>query len=310
MRTFSRVWVSPWVFGHLNPSLLEGERLVDTANTIIESTETTETKLKKERKKLIKKSTPPINQLEMVEERISKIQLDKIQAESEFSSKQKDQNNLKSKRLKEALKQFSNGQLTLCKKGQILFEAGNAIIDHVPEIVLHEDTNTKRNELIYSGGASTTQIVIHTKEKLKNFNSESSPILPILPPAYEKLDHISQQPPVNPYIQNPTRPEFEKKFKTQPEPNICQPDSSLLPTYDKLHQIQQQPPVNPYYRPSPNLPSKYENYDRNTTTTIPNSSITRSSTLDYSSSYSSRNLYPDLSNSRRIYDYRNRYQCL
>ena len=290
-------------FGHLNSSLLEGERLVDTANTIIESTETTETKLKKERKKLIKKSTPPINQLEMVEEQIAKIQLDKIQAESEFSSKQKDQNNLKSKRLKEALKKFSNGQLTLCKKGQILFEAGNAIIDHVPEIVLQEDTNTKRNELIYSGGASTTQIIIHTKEKLKNFNSESSPILPILPPAYEKLDHISQQPPVNPHIQNPSRPEIEKRFKTQPDP-------SLLPTYDKLHHIQKQPPVNPYYRPSPNLPSKYENYDRNTTTTIPNSSITRSSNLDFGSSYSSRNLYSDLSNSRRIYDYRNRYEFL
>ena len=281
---------------------------MDTANTIIESTETTETKLKKERKKLIKKSTPPINQLEMVEERIAKIQLDKVQAESEFSSKQKDQEILKSKRLKEALKKFSNGQLTLCKKGQILFEAGNAIIDHVPENVLQEDT-TKRNELIYSGGASTTQIIIHTKEKLKNFNSESCPILPILPPAYEKLDHISQQPPVNPYIQNPTQPEFEKRFKTQPKPNICQPEPSL-PTYDKFHHIQEQPPVNPYYRPSPNLPFKPENYDRNTTT-IPNSSITtRSSTLDFSSSYSSRNLYPDLSNSRRIYDYRNRYQFL
>ena len=59
---------------------------MDTANTIIESTETTETKLKKERKKLIKKSTPPINQLEMVEERITKIQLDKVQAESETST--------------------------------------------------------------------------------------------------------------------------------------------------------------------------------------------------------------------------------
>jgi len=238
---------------------------VDTANTIVESTETTETKLKKERKKLIKKSTPPINQLEMVEERLAKIQLDKVQAESEFSSKQKDQKNLKSKRLKEALKKFSNGQLTLCKKGQTLFEAGNDVIDHIPEMIPED----KNNELKYSGSASTTQIIIRTKEKLKNFNSEneklnhetatdqseSSPILPILPPAYDKL-HI------------------------------------------------QQPPVNPYYRPlSPNL-SSHENYER---TTIPNSS-TRSSNLDFSTTYSSRNLYPDLSSNRRIYDYRNRYQ--
>ena len=244
--------------------ILEGERIVDTASKIVESTETTETKLKKERKKLIRKSTPPINELEMIEERIAKIQLDKVQAASEFSSKQKDQKNLKSKRLKEALKKFSNGQLTLCKKGQILFDAGNDIIDHIPEMVLQD-----KNELEYSGSASTTQILIRTKEKLKNFNSEneklyhetsstdqtkSSPVLPILPPAYDKLDI-------------------------------------------------QQPPVNPYYRPSLNL-SSHENYDR--TSTIPNAS-TRSSNLDFSSSYSSRNLYPDLSNNRRIYDYKNNF---
>ena len=241
--------------------ILECERLVDTARSIVESTETAETKLKKERKKIFKKSTPPINQLEMVEEQIAKIQLDKVQAASEFSSKQKDQKNLKSKSLKEALKNFSNGQLTLGKKGQILFEAGNDIIDHVPEMVLED-----KSELKYSGSASTTQILICTKEKLNNFNSEneklnhenqtkSSPMLPILPPAYDKLDI-------------------------------------------------QQPPVNPYYWPSPNLSSR-ENYER--IATIPNSS-TRSSNLDFSSSYSSRNLYLDLTSDRRIYDYRNRYQ--
>ena len=40
--------------------ILECERLVDTARSIVESTETAETKLKKERKKIFKKSTPPI----------------------------------------------------------------------------------------------------------------------------------------------------------------------------------------------------------------------------------------------------------
>ena len=143
--------------------ILECERLVDTARSIVESTETAETKLKKERKKIFKKSTPPINQLEMVEEQIAKIQLDKVQAASEFSSKQKDQKNLKSKSLKEALKNFSNGQLTLGKKGQILFEAGNDIIDHVPEMVLED-----KSELKYSGSASTTQILIYLFIPRKN----------------------------------------------------------------------------------------------------------------------------------------------
>ena len=146
--------------------ILEGERIIDSANQLVDSAETKEVKLRKEHKKLKKvkvdnqkfniwivqnsqkkwyvkyfdcffsfqKSSTPIDQLRDIEERISKVQLDKNYAESEATCKLRDHEAVKMIRLKEALKKFSTGQVALCKKGQLLFEAGNDVIEYFPEI--------------------------------------------------------------------------------------------------------------------------------------------------------------------------------
>ena len=84
--------------------ILEGEKELDSAKSLVESTETKEIKLRKEHKKLSKKSGPPADQLREIEGRITKIQFDKDYAESEATSKLKDHEAVKMIRLKEALK--------------------------------------------------------------------------------------------------------------------------------------------------------------------------------------------------------------
>ena len=91
-------------------------------------------KYRKERKKLLKKSSPPTHQINVIEERLAKIQLDKSKAETEALSKIKDQKYAKMKKFEDGLKKFSSGQLELCKKGQIIFEAGIEVIGHIPDI--------------------------------------------------------------------------------------------------------------------------------------------------------------------------------
>ena len=97
-------------------------------------------------------------------------------------------------RLKEALKKFSTGQLALCKKGQLLFEAGNDVVEYFPEIssgtdkknYLGLDFKTAKKKLLtddiqdikYHGSAATTQIVIRAKEKLKYFNENNKLVVP------------------------------------------------------------------------------------------------------------------------------------
>ena len=83
---------------------------------------------------LQQKSSAPSDQLRDIEERITKVQQDKNYAESEATCKLKDHEAVKMIRLKEALKKFSTGQLALCKKGQLLFEAGNDIVEYFPDI--------------------------------------------------------------------------------------------------------------------------------------------------------------------------------
>ena len=43
------------------------------------------------------------------------------------------------KKFEDGLKKFSSGQLELCKKGQIIFEAGNEVIGHIPDIHATDD---------------------------------------------------------------------------------------------------------------------------------------------------------------------------
>ena len=136
-------------------------------------------------------------------------------------------------RLKEALKKLSNGQLTLCKKGQILFEASNDVIDHIPEISM-DLTSDEIQELKYTGTAATTQIVIRTKEKMKHFAENNEPNanrrnqdanitsgttspLPSSPPAYEDCIH-RQQPAVNPYYQS--SPNVSYGYGDMVSPNV------------------------------------------------------------------------------------------
>lgn len=237
--------------------ILEGERIVDSANQLVDSAETKEVRLRKEHKKLKKKSCAPIDQLRDIEERITKVHLDKNYAESEATCKLKDHEAVKMIRLREALKKFSTGQLALCKKGQLLFEAGNDVIEYFPEISSDDIQDIK-----YQGSAATTQIVIRTKEKLKNFNENdksvplvpadnvadltstsrnTSPTLPASPPAYDEI-HM-QQPPVNPYYQSSPNVSFGQNELTY------SPDISGLTLNS---------PVNNIY---PDLPGR-TNYDR------------------------------------------------
>ena len=186
--------------------ILEGEKGVDTAKAMVEATEAKELKLRKEEKKLRKRSSSNIDDLSDIQEKIAKVQREKDYAESEASAKVKDHELVKMIRTKEALKKLCQGQLQMFESGKVIFNAAHQVIEQMPEFKL-EMTDQDVENLTYRGSSVTTQIVLQTKNRLADMqlvprsnasnSSSMDSTLPSSPPAY---DEISRQPPLNPYF--------------------------------------------------------------------------------------------------------------
>lgn len=184
--------------------ILEGEKAVDAAKEKVEAAEAKEVKLRKEEKKLKKRSNVDTNQLLEIQGKISKTERDKEYAETEAASKVKDHELVKMVRVKAAMKKFCQTQLNLCEKTKIVFSSGNEIIDHIPELTMDNDADIL--DMKYQSTAKTMNIVMQTKSQLQTRNSpaNSAPTinsnLPSSPPPY---DEIHRQLPTNPYYTSP-----------------------------------------------------------------------------------------------------------
>lgn len=189
--------------------ILEGERMVDNAKAQVEAAETKEIKLQKDAKKLKKRSTLDSNELQEIEDRIAKVQRDKDYLEIEANSKVKDQELVKMVRVKTAMKKLCASHLSLSDKEKILFNAGNDLIDYIPDLPI-EALDDEILNLRYQGSAKTTAIVLQAKASLQKPNSNAGDqndasrpsTLPSSPPPYEE---IQRQLPTNPYY--PSSPE-------------------------------------------------------------------------------------------------------
>ena len=180
--------------------ILEGEKGVDQARALVEAAEAKEVKLKKEEKKLRKRSSSNVGELSEIQDKIAKVQREKDYAENEASSKVKDHELVKMIRTKEALKKLCDSQLQMFDHGKIIFNAANAVVDQMPEFKL-EMTDQEIENMSYRGSSVTTQIVLQARNRLKDLHprsssSTSSMEIPSSPPAY---DEIHRQPPTNPY---------------------------------------------------------------------------------------------------------------
>merc|ERR1711976_15609 len=172
--------------------ILEGEKGVDTAKAMVEATEAKELKLRKEEKKLRKRSSSNIDDLSDIQEKIAKVQREKDYAESEASAKVKDHELVKMIRTKEALKKLCQGQLQMFESGKVIFNAAHQVIEQMPEFKL-EMTDQDVENLTYRGSSVTTQIVLQTKNRLADMqlvprsntsnSSSMDSTLPSSPPA-------------------------------------------------------------------------------------------------------------------------------
>lgn len=185
--------------------ILEGEKGVDAAKGMVEASEAKEIKLRKEEKKLRKRSSSNIDELSEIQDKIAKVQREKDYAEHEASSKVKDHELVKMIRTKEALKKLCSGQLQMFETGKIIFNAAHQVIEQMPELKI-EMTDQDIENMSYRGSSITTQIVLQTKNRLSEMpprsssttsSMDSSATLPSSPPAY---DEISRQPPSNPFF--------------------------------------------------------------------------------------------------------------
>ena len=187
--------------------ILEGEKGVDAAKGMVEASEAKEIKLRKEEKKLRKRSSSNIDELSEIQDKIAKVQREKDYAEHEASSKVKDHELVKMIRTKEALKKLCSGQLQMFETGKIIFNAAHQVIEQMPELKI-EMTDQDIENMSYRGSSITTQIVLQAKNRLSEMpppprsssttsSMDSSATLPSSPPAY---DEISRQPPSNPFF--------------------------------------------------------------------------------------------------------------
>jgi len=187
--------------------ILEGEKGVDAAKALVETSEAKEVKLRKEEKKIRKRSNVDSDELRDIQLKIAKTQRDKDYAESEANSKTKEHELVKMIRVKESMKTFCNSQLELCDKTRIAFTAGSELIEQIPELTPHSLDDDILN-MTYQGKARTLQIVFNAKDALQKKREDSpqqpssvsgsapQPI-PTSPPSYEE---IHRQYPINPYF--------------------------------------------------------------------------------------------------------------
>ena len=203
--------------------ILEGEKGVDSAKALVEAAEAKEVKLRKEEKKLRKRSSSNVGELSEVQEKIAKVQREKDYAENEATVKIKDHELVKMIRAKEALKKLCESQLQMFDLGKVIFNAANQVVEQMPEFKL-EMTDQDIENMSYRGSSATTQIVLQARNRLKDLpqNSSTSSMdstLPSSPPAY---DEIHRQPPTNPY------------YSISPEPDTSRnPLSTLYPDLNR-----------------------------------------------------------------------------
>lgn len=187
--------------------ILEGEKGVDAAKALVETSEAKEVKLRKEEKKIRKRSNIDSNELRDVQLKIAKTQRDKDYAESEANSKTKEHELVKMIRVKESMKTFCNSQLELCDKTRIAFKAGSELIEQIPELTPHSLDDDILN-MTYQGKPRTLQIVLNAKDALQKKREDSlqqpssvsgsaTQPIPTSPPSYEE---IHRQYPINPYF--------------------------------------------------------------------------------------------------------------
>jgi len=190
--------------------ILEGEKGVDAAKALVDTAEAKEVKLRKEEKKIKKRSNLDCDELRDVQIKIAKTQRDKDYAESEANSKIKEHELVKMIRVKEAMKKFCNSQAEICDKGKIVFSAGSELTEQIPELTA-ETLDDDILNMTYQGKPKTLQIVLRAKDAVQRKPEESSPSgltnfsgqqsqsipIPTSPPSY---DEIHRQPPVNPYF--------------------------------------------------------------------------------------------------------------
>jgi len=195
--------------------ILEGEKGVDAAKALVETSEAKEVKLRKEEKKIKKRSNLDCDELKDVQMKIAKTQRDKDYAESEANSKIKENELVKMIRVKEAMKKFCNSQIEICDKSKIMFSAGSELIEQMPELT-PQTLNDNILDMTYQGKPQTLQIVMRAKEALNR----------------KPDDHRNQRSPVS-------------------EGTASQPIPTSPPSYDEIHR---QLPVNPYFNASPDTP--------------------------------------------------------
>merc|ERR1711922_50411 len=99
--------------------ILEGEKGVDTAKALVETSEAKEVKLRKEEKKIKKRSNIDSDELRDVQMKIAKTKENEL---------------VKMIRVKEAMKKFCNSQIEICDKSKIVFSAGSELIEQMPEL--------------------------------------------------------------------------------------------------------------------------------------------------------------------------------
>ena len=200
--------------------ILEGEKSVDAARSLVEATEAKQLKLRKEEKKIRKRSTLDLNELGDVQSKITKTQNDKDYAESEAVAKTKDHELVKMIRVKEAMGKYCRSQLALSAKSNILFSAGSEIVNQMPELT-PESLDDDVLNLKYQGAGKTIQIVLKAKEDLEEKRGDKVVnTLPQSPPSY---DEIHRQPPTNPYY--PSSP--EASFNQSPRGAYPRLDTTL-----------------------------------------------------------------------------------
>jgi hypothetical protein len=198
--------------------ILEGERVVDAAKAALETAESKEVKLKKEQKRLSKKSFASSNdELREVEDRLAKVLRDKDYADAEASIKIKEHEAVKMIRVKDGLSKFAQAQLDLSDKSSIIFSAAKEVADQIPDIT-SDMTDDDLLGVQYHGGPVAMQAIMKAKDCLKQFptiggvttasatvRGMSPPAaalvhsFPSSPPAYDDILH-HPQPPSNPYF--------------------------------------------------------------------------------------------------------------
>ena len=178
--------------------------MVDNAKMLVDNLEAKEVRLRKEEKKLRKRSCPDSSDLRDVEMKLAKVMRDKDYAELEAQSKVKDKEVGKCVRVKDALSRMCRSQLALWEKNQVIFSAASEVVDQMPSL---ENDSINEDEdifnLRYQGSSRTLQIVLQTRNALEagqravRRSTSQLSLPPNSPPSYEELQ---RQLPTNPYF--------------------------------------------------------------------------------------------------------------